>query len=535
MQLTSILCSAILATTFCADPAERPKPKITISKETTYITEPVREDGYVDYQAALNARLGKGVTPENNAAVLLLKAFGTKVIDEPIRKKTLELMGAKDLTEEGDGFVTLEDFMNKNHPGEDLRGQKVEDSSGEIVGGQEEQATKLPWSKNEYPRLAECLAVNETALKTITEASKRPCNYFPVAMPEDEDFSRVNSIPDLSSIRAAIRLLRQRAMNYVSQDKFTEAQQDIAICYRLAAQQKHRPFLLAWLLQSAYSSMTDEAVANIALTEKLDVNEAKKLLVEIDRYYDDGPSDNAINFGERLYCISGICDFAAKGFNPPHYPDNDLTEKLFGAKAPYNIATKKLLTIAQIDWNAALRIANRHFDLLNELLHQKDAQSSEATLKRLDATIPLSQKKAIEEIEAKDFSSHTFTAKESALRLIALQLEGSGIITLRGIQKGRLGRLSSRQCTRFSLALAGYRAEHGAYPKELGALAPEYFSELPKDPFSGGEFIYRAEGTGYVLYSVGPNGKDDGGRNFSDTTSENPIPEDADDIAIRKR
>jgi hypothetical protein len=40
---------------------------------------------------------------------------------------------------------------------------------------------------------------------------------------------------------------------------------------------------------------------------------------------------------------------------------------------------------------------------------------------------------------------------------------------------------------------------------------PKYIAELPRDRFSGADYIYRLEGTGYVLYSVGYNGADDGG------------------------
>src|SRR5215467_16284740 len=68
-------------------PTERPKPKITISKETTYLTEPLRPDGYPDYVAALNQRMSEGVTPDNNAAVLLMKAFGPRDIPEQFRTK----------------------------------------------------------------------------------------------------------------------------------------------------------------------------------------------------------------------------------------------------------------------------------------------------------------------------------------------------------------------------------------------------------------------------------------------------------------
>ena len=53
---------------------------VTISKETTYITEPLRPDGYPDYIAVLNQRGSKGVTPENNAVVPVFRAMGPKMV-----------------------------------------------------------------------------------------------------------------------------------------------------------------------------------------------------------------------------------------------------------------------------------------------------------------------------------------------------------------------------------------------------------------------------------------------------------------------
>jgi hypothetical protein len=40
---------------------------------------------------------------------------------------------------------------------------------------------------------------------------------------------------------------------------------------------------------------------------------------------------------------------------------------------------------------------------------------------------------------------------------------------------------------------------------------PAYLDALPIDPFSGEPMRYRATGTEYVVYSVGINGKDEGG------------------------
>src|SRR2546430_914313 len=61
-----------------ADQPRSGKGKFTMSKETTFVTEPVDKDGYIDYVAALNDRLRQGVTPENNANVLIWKALGPR-------------------------------------------------------------------------------------------------------------------------------------------------------------------------------------------------------------------------------------------------------------------------------------------------------------------------------------------------------------------------------------------------------------------------------------------------------------------------
>lgn len=64
---------------------------------------------------------------------------------------------------------------------------------------------------------------------------------------------------------------------------------------------------------------------------------------------------------------------------------------------------------------------------------------------------------------------------------------------------------------RVDLALRLYRAEHGSFPAQLSALVPRYLDALPLDPFNGQPLIYRLQGASYLLYSVGPDGKDDGG------------------------
>lgn len=59
--------------------------------------------------------------------------------------------------------------------------------------------------------------------------------------------------------------------------------------------------------------------------------------------------------------------------------------------------------------------------------------------------------------------------------------------------------------------LRAWKVQHGSYPDTLETLAPGASEPLPLDPFSGATYHYRREGEGFVLYSVGPDRKDDGG------------------------
>ena len=69
-----------------------------------------------------------------------------------------------------------------------------------------------------------------------------------------------------------------------------------------------------------------------------------------------------------------------------------------------------------------------------------------------------------------------------------------------------------------AVALEQFRAAHlGRYPDSLSELAPDYLSGAPLDPFDGQSLRYRKENGGYLLYSVGPDLKDDSGSRMQGT------------------
>ena len=62
------------------------------------------------------------------------------------------------------------------------------------------------------------------------------------------------------------------------------------------------------------------------------------------------------------------------------------------------------------------------------------------------------------------------------------------------------------------LALRCFRCDQGTSPGNLPKLLPKYLQRLPPDPFSGNPLVYRLAGTNWLLYSLGPDRVDDGGK-----------------------
>ena len=92
-----------------------------------------------------------------------------------------------------------------------------------------------------------------------------------------------------------------------------------------------------------------------------------------------------------------------------------------------------------------------------------------------------------------------------------------------------LGRFRDTQCVAgnslliVTLALRAYHLEHRTYPAALLALVPKYLSHIPDDPFApSGPIQYKVTGAGYRLYSVGPDGIDDGGKPTFDASKSAP-------------
>jgi hypothetical protein len=67
------------------------------------------------------------------------------------------------------------------------------------------------------------------------------------------------------------------------------------------------------------------------------------------------------------------------------------------------------------------------------------------------------------------------------------------------------------RCAIVLLAAERYRLAHGRWPESVGELVPDFLAKVPTDPYNRRPVRLRRLDDGLVIYSVGPDGQDDGG------------------------
>ena len=193
-------------------------------------------------------------------------------------------------------------------------------------------------------------------------------------------------------------------------------------------------------------------------------------------------------------------------------------------------STKVAPTPAALDWDAVLRMSNGWYDRLAAAAREPTrAQRARASTEifadlKNQATAAASWQSLVGAVLG---NPRPQVSKIVGLRMMALVLPAVDVC-MGAEDRGNM----SLNVTKLAFALAEYRARHGSYPAKLADLVPKHVAAIPKDVFSGGELLYKPEGDGYLLYSVGPNGKDDGGRNQNDDPDNEKL-QGCDNIAVR--
>jgi hypothetical protein len=485
--------------------------ELEISPETTVLTGPLNADGTVNYLAALNEMASEGVTPENNAAVPLMKALGPDFLPGPeycppeVEEEFYSRLGMTPLPEVGEYFVLLEDWC---------AGQASPASAPDL----EEQLKKImesPWAAEDFPKIAAWLRANQGPLDRIAAATRRSQCYLPLVSVRrpPRAFSSLGAMFMLPNRRIG-RALTARAMHHVRHDRVDEAWADILAMWRLGRHLQRAMTACEHMIGIAVESLAATTTARLAGASRLDRARLRRMLADMDALPAPRPLAEIIDRFERFLTLSWTVAWHRdpSGMREAHPQD--------GTVQRWHREREKGL-----DTNLLLRMANEWYDKMAAAAKMPPSPARRRAFDDIEGDLGERQGPSTWD-RVKAF---LYRLGGRPCRGVRTRLKGGALLAELQFSARRMVQLADRasvrgDLARVGLALAAHKADSGDWPESLDALSPEYLRAVPADRFAGRPLVYRRHDGGYLLYSVGPNLEDDGGDDEGSG---------ADDMAVR--
>jgi hypothetical protein len=510
MRLLASLLIAVTPLAAAGQDGPARKKNFTVSPETTRATGPLDTNGYVDYAAALNERLGKGVTADTNANVVIWKVLGPKPEGgNGMPAEFFRLMGIPEPPATGEYYVDLGKFAR----------EQLAIDDPELLQEISEQTTvtmRAPWAAKDHPYVADWLKAVEKPLDLAAEGVKRPHYFNPSTPRKDKDGSASLIsvlLPAVQKCRSMTNALTSRAMLRLHEGKVDEAWQDLLACYRLGRHLGRGATLIEGLVGIAIEAIAHRSTQALLERPGLTAGDFRRFARDLDALPPPPRAVDHVDLGERFMVLDLVMLADRKGLR-------DIVDALgFAGALPAGLANGRKLPagrVENINWDPTLRAANRLFDRLAAALREPDRAKREAELDRIDADLQATKKELMESGDVDKALTGEGITPEARGKVFGDLLVVLMSPAVRKVQTAYDRNEQGRRNLHLAFALAAYQRDTGGYPKTLDALAPKYIDKVPGDLFTGKPLVYRPEGKGYLLYSFGVDGKDDGGRWYDD-------------------
>jgi hypothetical protein len=507
------LAAILLASPALAQPPEKPPVRVTISKQTTYITEPLRKDGYPDYLRYLNEKMSEGVTPQNNAAVLLWQAIGPSEIDKKHRNLFFKELGVDPPSESGSYFVDWETYHATLPQAKHARTSEANVDPDE-VWKRHERAQKEPWTSQSDPELAAWLKANEEPIDLLVKASHRSRYYSPLVA-GGEPFLAFNT-PQINPVRQAAAALAARAMLRLGEGQARAAWDDVLAIYRIARHVGSGPMSLDALVSIATDGIAGRAAQRVVQLGNLNAEQLELMQADLAKLPPAPKWRDALAIGERFSLLDAVCTVAREGFTS--FRDLSGVENEKGKKHQL----LDLILYPLVDWDVSLRAGNEWFDRLVAALDAPTTEHRNKLWAEVDSDVSQLRERFLEAPSLEDmlFSPRAVASEKMSFVFAALMLPAL-ISTAQAEDRGA----TYFTLIELAVSLERFRVDHGRYPNAIVELAPKYVNEIPRDAFADRPLKYKKSKVGYLLYSFGKNGQDDGGITHNDVN-------EADDIVV---
>lgn len=485
-----------------------PQAKVTISKDTTRIMEPLTADGYPDYLEALNRKYSRGVTPENNAVVALWRIMGPNGVSEKIRTEYFARLGIPVPPVKGNYYLSTHEYLEKR------RGDKVAQEETNQLYDQFDQAQQRPWTKKEFPLLAEWLAANEHVFVPLAEMSRRAKWYSPQISTQERQRLLTANMEYMSLARDMARLLAVRAMLQLGEGKVDQAMENVVDLVRFGNLVMQGPGLVDALVGIAICSVANEPMAALAQHGKVTAKQASRFRQQVQAVAVTTRFANRLDESERYLGLEAACDIASNGAS---------ALRLLAALDPTDKLNERQEAIAKhwnqlpIDGDSLLANTNQWYDRVVAVANSATLAQQKERKNKLDSALKALTRAGDEfQVKIAAMTPNEFPGRAEATQKVGEMMVAIILPATSACLDANARHETSTTLNDLVLALAGYLADHGEYPERLEQLVPAYMAKLPGDAFSGAKFCYQRTKDGFKLYSVGANEKDEGGRWMND-------------------
>jgi len=337
-----------------------------------------------------------------------------------------------------------------------------------LIGRAELPARTEPLAEDTKSLMAQYIADNNEALDLFHEGSQiENCRY-----PIDLTAGFATLTPNVGEIRNAVRLLGLEAILYAENGDGPSAMRSVISAFGIARSLAREPVTISQLVRAACQSSAMSVLEQVINRTELTDEQLFELL-------------ECVRDSERTSDIS--CAFVGErcaGVGFFRVPESVGPDVLGGGGGSlFRCALAVYRGVGMADSDAVI-----YLDLMDGYL--KATQ------------LPMHER--LEAVNAVDARLQSTSHARVMLHTIMPALSRVTTIETRAVARLRSARVA--------LAIQRYRLAAGALPGKLADLVPAYLETVPKDPFDGNDLRYRKLQPGFVVYSIGEDLSDDGGR-----------------------
>ena len=337
-----------------------------------------------------------------------------------------------------------------------------------IIGQAELPEPGKPMPEKMLKVIGEFVEDNAQALELLHKAAAIEHSRYPI----DLSLGIASFMPDLGAVKKGALRLKLEAIYYAETGDVEKAVESVKAAFGIARSLSNEPTLISYLVEIACRALAISSMEEMLCRAELTDEQLTELYEIIENEVGSDSFERAFA-GERC---SG-----ASFFNMPASKSVGYVSSPGFSPEMIGIAAYKAVGMADVD----------------ELLYI-DIMSDYVAAARL----PLADAR-------KGFKAASSRFENLSMVHVMLLMIAPSLGKVAEFEMRSQATLSA---ARAAIAVERYRLENGRTPRKLSDLVPEYMQAVPIDPFDGNELRYKRLYPGFVVYSVGEDGVDNGGQ-----------------------